>query len=43
LLTNSTIGNSSDLWDNYKLFTDTFNIDLSNESGDEELDYVDYN
>ena len=43
LLTNSTIGNSSDLWDNYKLFTDTFNIDLSNKSGDEELDYVDYN
>lgn len=43
LLTNNTIGNSSDLWDNYKLFTDTFNIDLSNESGDEELDYVDYN
>ena len=43
LLTNNTIGNSSDLWDNYKLFTDTFNIDLSNKSGDEELDYVDYN
>lgn len=43
LLTKNTIGDSKDLWDNYKLFTDTFNIDLSNESGNEELDYVDYN
>lgn len=43
LLTKNTIGDSKDLWDNYKLFTDTFSIDLSNKSGDEELDYVDYN
>lgn len=43
LLKGNTIGDSKDLWDNYKLFTDTFNIDLSNESGNEELDYVDHN
>nr|DAK96713.1 MAG TPA: hypothetical protein [Bacteriophage sp.] len=43
MLKGNTIGDSKDLWDNYKLFTDTFNIDLSNESGNEELDYVDYN
>ncbi len=43
LLKKNTIGDSKDLWDNYKLFTDTFSIDLSNTSGNEELDYVDYN
>lgn len=43
LLKGNTIGDSKDLWNNYKLFTDTFNIDLSNESGNEELDYVDHN
>ena len=43
LLITNTIGNSKDLWDNYKLFTDIFNIDLSNKSGEEKLDYVDYN
>lgn len=43
LLKGNTIGDSKDLWDDYKLFTDTFNIDLSNESGKEELNYVDYN
>lgn len=43
LLEKNAIGDSKDLWNNYKLFTDTFNIDLSNKSGEEELDYVDYN
>lgn len=43
LLEKNAIGDSKDLWNNYKLFTDTFNIDLSNKSGKEELDYVDYN
>lgn len=43
LLKANTIGNSKDLWNNYKLFTDTFNITLDNKSGEEKLDYVDYN
>lgn len=43
LLEANTIGNSKDLWNNYKLFTDIFNITLDNKSGEEKLDYVDYN
>lgn len=43
LLKTNTIGNSKDLWDNYKLFTDIFNITLNDKSGEEKLDYVDYN
>lgn len=40
------LGDFKDLWsasDNYKLFTDTFNIELQQKSGTEELSYVDYN
>lgn len=43
LLKSNTIGDSKDLWNNYKLFTDIFNINLDDESGEEELDYIDYN
>lgn len=43
LLGTNTIGNSNDLWNNYKLFTDIFDINLNDKSGEEEVDYVDYN
>lgn len=43
LLETNTIGNSKDLWNNYKLFTDIFNINLDDKSGEEKLDYIDYN
>ena len=42
-LLKANIGNSNDLWNNYKLFTDIFDINLNDESGEEEVDYVDYN
>ena len=43
LLETNTIGNSNDLWNNYKLFTDIFDINLNDKSGEEKVDYVDYN
>ena len=43
LLKTNTIGNSNDLWNNYKLFTDIFDINLNDKSGEEKVDYVDYN
>ena len=42
-LLKANIGNSNDLWNNYKLFTDIFDINLNDKSGEEEVDYVDYN